>query len=329
MANLSVQYMGLTLRNPIIVGSSGLTDSVEQIKELEKSGAGAVVLKSIFEEEITLEYQHIINQEMDDYESNAEYFDYYDYKIKQDNVNKYIQLIKDTKAAVSIPVIASVNCVSAHEWTFFAKKMEEAGADALELNVFVMPSDPNKTSADNEKIYLEIAEKIKKELSIPVAFKISHYFSGLANMIQQISSKGVDGLVLFNRFYSPDFDIDDRQVLNTHVFSSPVEMATSLRWVSIMADRIKSDVVASTGIHDGEAVIKQLLAGATAVQIVSALYKNGKDEIQSMLNDLEAWMDKNNYLTIDQFRGTMSQAKSGNPAHYERAQFMKYFSDRD
>jgi len=326
MANLTTKYLGLNLKNPLIVGSSGLTNSVEEITEIEKKGAGAVVLKSIFEEEILLEHKSIMNEVAAD-ENNLEYYDYFDYKIKQDNINKYIKLIKDVKKAVQIPVIASVNCTSAHEWTFFAKKIEEAGADAIELNAFILPSDLNRTAEQNEKIYFDLINTVKKEVNIPIALKISYYFSNLAVMIKKLSETGIDGLVLFNRFYSPDFDIDTQKVVSTHVLSSENDLPISLRWVAIMANRVKCDIAASTGVHNGQALIKQLLAGADAVQVVSALYKHGTSHIESMLKELEDWMDKNNYQNIAAFKGNMSQENSYDPAAFERVQFMKYFGE--
>lgn len=326
MADLTTQYMGLTLQNPFIVGSSGLTDTVDKIVELEKSGAGAVVLKSIFEEEILHEYNHILASD-DQYESNSEYLDYYDFKIKQDNINKYINLIKDVKAKVTIPVIASVNCVSAHEWTYFTKKIEAAGADAIELNVFVLPSDLTKTGADNEKVYFDVIRKAKAEVKIPVALKISHYFSNLGRMVLDLS-KEADALVLFNRFYSPDFDILEQKVVATHVLSQPEELALPLRWVSMLSDKAACDIAGSTGVHSCEAAIKMLLAGAKTVQVASALYRNGNNHLTEMVSGLQEWMNNNKYLNLDQFRGSMCQAKSQNPAMYERVQFMKYFSDK-
>ena len=326
MANLAIKYLGLDLKNPLIVGSSGLTNSVEDIIKLEEKGAAAVVLKSIFEEEILLEHKSIMNEVAAD-ENNLEYYDYFDYKIKEDNINKYIKLIEDSKKAVKIPVIASINCTSAHEWTFFAKKIQDAGADALELNAFILPSDLNRTAEQNEKIYFDLIEAVKKELTIPVSLKISYYFSNLASMIKKISETGIAGVVLFNRFYSPDFDIDTQKVISTHVLSSENDLPISLRWVAIMANRIKCDIAASTGIHDGKALIKQLLAGADAVQTVSSLYKHGIDHLETMLNELNAWMDKNNYKNISDFKGNMSQENSHDSAAFERVQFMKYFGE--
>ena len=324
MASLATTYLGLKLRNPIIVGSSGLTATVAGVKELEEKGAGAVVLKSIFEEEIAVELDQIIKSAKRT-AYNLEQFDYMDYRLREEKINKYTQLIEGCKKAVSIPVIASVNCVYSHEWTAYAKHLESAGADALELNMFFLPSDLTRGSHEKEKAYLKIVEKVQKEVSIPIALKISYYFTDLGPMIQELSKTGISGLVLFNRFYSPDFDIEKLEVTPANVFSSPAELYLSLRWMAMMSGRVKCDLAASTGVHDGKAVIKQLLAGAKAVLVVSALYKKGKRHIQTMLTDLEAWMNRKGYKSIRQFRGKMSQKKSTNPAIYERMQFMKTF----
>ena len=324
MASLATTYLGLKLRNPIIVGSSGLTATVAGVKELEEKGAGAVVLKSIFEEEIAGELDQIIKSaKRTSY--NLEQFDYMDYRLREEKIQKYTQLIEGCKKAVSIPVIGSVNCVYSHEWTAYAKHLESAGADGLELNMFFLPSDLTRGSHEKEKTYLKIVEKMLKEVSIPVALKISYYFTDLGPMIQELSQTGISGLVLFNRFYSPDFDIEKLEVTPANVFSSPAELYLSLRWMAMMSGRVKCDLAASTGVHDGKAVIKQLLAGAKAVQVVSALYKKGKGHLQTMLTDLEEWMNRKGYKNIRQFRGKMSQKKSTNPAVYERTQFMKYF----
>ena len=325
MVNLETTYMGLKLKNPIIVGSSGLTNSMENIIEIEKNGAAAVVLKSLFEEQInfaankTYMQDEVANMypEADDYIRNY---------TRENDVSNYLSLIKKSKDAVKIPIIASINCISGDEWISFAKSIQDAGADALELNVFVLPSDPNKSNVENEKVYFDIVEKVLKTINIPVALKISYYFSSLAKTITKLSWTGIKGLVLFNRFFSPDIDIENFEVKTSNVFSSPSDLAISLRWIAMLSSNVKCDLAASTGVHDGKALIKQLLAGAKAVQIASVLYKKGFKEIGSMLEDLENWMDRKNFNTLDQFTGKMSVEKAKNPAAFERVQFMKHFS---
>jgi len=325
MVNLEASYMGLKLKNPIIVGSSGLTNSVENIIEIAKQGAGAVVLKSLFEEQIKHSASSTIMQnEFGNAYPEAE--DYIRNYTREKDVAGYLELIKESKKAVDIPIIASVNCITDSEWIKFAKQIEDAGADALELNVFVMPSDPNRDAAQNEAVYFDIIQKVLEVVKIPVALKISHYFSSLAKTITKLSWTGVKGIVLFNRFFSPDIDIENLEIKTTNVFSSPSDIAISLRWIAMMSSHVSCDLAASTGVHDGKALIKQLLAGAKAVQIASVLYKKGFKEIGLMIENLENWMDRKNYTRLDQFIGKMSIAEAENPAAYERVQFMKHFS---
>lgn len=328
MADLKTTYLGLSLKNPVIAASSGLTDSVDNVKTLAKYGAGAVVLKSLFEEEIILEYERTMKEiEMESHQ--REYFDYFDYRIKDINLQKYLDLIADAKNAVDIPVMASINCVSDNQWVSFAQKIEKAGADALELNMFILPSNLNRSNEENEKLYFDVIKRVKEAVNIPVALKTSYYFSNLGQMIQKLSETDINGLVLFNRFFSADIDIDEMKVVPTNVFSSPDETAIPLRWIALMSERVQCDLAASTGIFEGKAAIKHLLAGAAAVQVASTLYKNGMAQIQLILERMENWMDKKGYNTIDDFRGKMAQSKATHPEMYERAQFMKYFSGRD
>jgi len=330
MADLSTKYLGLTLRNPIVIGSSGLTNSVEDIVKLEQNGAGAVVLKSIFEEQIMLEADWRMRKAEEDgllYTEYSETLDYIDVHIKEKELGSYLDLIREAKSKVMIPVIASVNAISGLEWVSFAQQIEKAGADALELNIFVMPFGFDKTCTDNEQTYYNIVKKVKALVNIPVSVKISPYFSNLGNVILKLEESGADGLVLFNRFSSPDIDIDKLKVTSADVLSTPPEMANTLRWIAIMANRVKMDLAASTGVHDGEAVIKQLLAGATVTQVTSAIYKHGPEYISTIINFLSDWMDDKGFNSVDQVRGRLSQASTENPDVYERMQFMRYFSE--
>jgi len=326
--DLSVNYLGLKLNSPIVVGSSSLTATVSNLKKIENSGAGAVVLKSIFEEEIYNEYESIIREELKHDDPQLGYLDYYDYKIKEDNIKDYLRLIKEAKQTIKIPVIASINCVCSYEWSFFAEKIQEAGADALEVNLFILPSDFSKGCIDIEETYFKLAKKIKENLNIPVSIKISYYFSNLAAFVKRLSNSGIQGIVTFNRFFHPDFDIDNFQIIPSNVLSRPSDLAISLRWTSILSGRLGCDLIASTGIHDGVSVIKQLLAGADSVQVVSTLYKNGIEYIEEMTRDIKTWMKKHGFEKIDDFKGKMSQVNSPNPAEYERVQFMRYFEGK-
>jgi len=321
--DLSVNYLGLKLKNPIIVGSSGLTNSVEKIKDLEKQGAGAVVLKSLFEEQIMMEQEKSFNQNDFDYPEAMDYLKEYaaDYSF-----GDFIKLIKGAKEAVQIPVIASINCVTMGNWINYAKKIEDAGADALEINVSLLPTDIEKTSAQNEKVYFAIIEALRKQLNIPIALKMSYFSAGLANLIRQISyTKMLDSFVLFNRYYSPDIDINELKITSSGVLSHPENISDSLRWVALLSDKIQTPIAASTGVHSGKDVIKQLLAGATAVQVVSSIYKNGSLVIGQMLQEMEEWMTEKNFNSISDFKGRMSYDKFHEPEAFERIQFMKYF----
>jgi dihydroorotate dehydrogenase (fumarate) len=323
--DLSTTYLGLKLSNPIIAGSSGLTDSVEKIQKLAQHGAGAIVLKSIFEEEIVFEHEDIL-KEAEAAGVNLDQFDYYDFHLKGKKLGGYVDLIKGSKTAVSVPIIASINCTYSHEWISFAQQLQEAGADAIELNMFFLPSDFDRSSQQQERMYFEVIERLLAAVSIPIALKISYYFSSLGQMIQRLSNTGVAGLVLFNRFFSPDIDIDKLKIKPSFVYSTPAEVAISLRWVAIMANKVGCDLAASTGVHDGDAVVKQILAGAKAVQVVSSLYKNGPQHIGVMRDSLTKWMSDHGHSRLADFRGKMSQEAASNPAVYERVQFMKYFS---
>jgi len=322
MADLNVKYLGLSLRNPIIVSSSGLTDSVKKIIEAEKAGAGAVVLKSLFEEQLSFEAGQ--------YQANTNYPEAEDYirnYTRDNSVDQYLTLIEEAKAAVNIPVIASINCVSASDWIDFSKKIEAAGADALEINVFFLPANKDQSSSKHEDLYGELAEKLKQIIHIPLSFKLGRQFSNLLNLVDRMYHRQVEGVVLFNRFYEPDIDINDLKIVPSEVFSSPSEIRQTIRWVGIMSNAIEHiDIAASTGVHDGTSVIKLILAGASVVQVCSVLYKNGIGHISSMISELEAWMDKRGFENIGDFKGKLNYGNIPDPSLYERSQFMKYFS---
>lgn len=327
MANLSTNYMGFKLKNPIIAGSSGLNKTVENLQSLEKHGAAAIVLKSLFEEQI----MHEVNKVISGSDNRENYFypeaqDYISNYTKEKDLNDYLRLIENGKKSITIPLIASINCVSASEWTSFAKKIENAGADGLELNVFILPSDTKRDSNQNEQIYFDIVTEVMRQVSMPVALKISYYFSSLAKTALKLSWTGIAGMVLFNRFFSPDIDIDKFKVTSSHVFSTKDEIYTPLRWTAMLSDRLHCDIAGSTGVHDGEGAIKMLLAGAKAVQVASVLYKNGFGAIGEMTSFIESWMDKHNFKTTNEFIGKLSLKFAENPAAYERVQFMKHFA---
>lgn len=325
MIDLSTQYMGMTLKNPIIVGSSGLTNSAADIKKLAANGAAAVVLKSIFEEQILMEAESMRSG----YMNHTEAEDYIVQYTKTHNLDEYLKLIENTKKETALPVIASINCASASEWVSFAKTIESSGADGLELNIFILPADPRQAGADIEGIYFDIIDRVREKISIPLAVKMSYYFSGLANMIFNLSIRKIDGIVLFNRFSSPDIDLKEMKIISSHVFSKPEENIPTLRWIGTMADKVKCDLAASTGIHDGHGILKNLLAGAKAVQIATCIYQNGPEYIGTMLDQIKTWMKEHDFTSLDQVIGRLSRKKIDNPVTYARSQFMKYFSSAE
>jgi dihydroorotate dehydrogenase (fumarate) len=341
MANLETTYMGLKLRNPLIAGSSGLTNSLANLKELADKGIGAIVLKSVFEEQIHHETANSIAKEeggiktytqapdnlfssrIYDYEEAYSYI--YEYA-KKHTLDKYLHFIESAREEINVPIIASINCVSGYDWHNFARQIQDAGADAIELNIYVLPSDFRRNAEDNEKLYYEIYEQVKKYVSIPISIKLGYYFSALAQSIEKLSQCGVNGLVLFNRPYNPDIDIDKIAFATSNILSSETEYANTLRWISILSGHVQCDLAASTGIHDFEGVIKQILAGANAVQMVSALYKSKFDVISDILMKMDIWMKSHNFSTIDSFRGKLSSKNIENPAAIERVQFMKLYA---
>jgi dihydroorotate dehydrogenase (fumarate) len=325
MANLTTKYLGLELKNPIVIGASELTNSVESIKELAQAGAGAVVLKSLFEEQILMDLNsERLNNMTGSYDHVENHLGFY---LNSHSVQHYLTLIKEAKAAVDIPIIASINCYDENEWIDFAAQVQEAGADAIEINLFVMPADTELTGAQMEVNYMNVTKKLLEVVDIPVSMKLSSYFSGLANFMHELSSIGTHGLVLFNKFYSPKVDIENEAIVASSNKTLSHDNANTLRWMGILSGRVECDLSASTGIHTSEDVIANLLVGATTTQMVSSIMANGAGHITTILNDLEAWMNKKAYASIDDFRGKLNQKNVSNPMMLERAQFMKYFSE--
>lgn len=320
MPNLETTYLGLKLKNPIMVGSSGLTRSVGKIEACEEAGAGAIVIKSLFEEVLA-------NEDLGFEDATMKHTEAYDYLRSQANLQygpqEYCTIISEAKKKVKIPVIASINCVSPKWWPDFAKKVEAAGADAIELNVYPLVNDSGSSSAQVEQLYYEIFDAVKSRISIPVAMKISMYITSLPHLAMQLSRKGLNGLVMFNRFVEPDIDINAIKMKTTFPFSSKDDINHVLRWVALLSGRIKTDLSATTGIHSPEAVIKLLLAGATTVQLASVLYKKGFKKIDEMLTAVENWMKKNDFNKIADFKGKLSFATSATPDIYLRSQFME------
>lgn len=323
MVNIETNYLGLNLKSPIIVASSGISNSIEKIKELEANGAGAIVLKSLFEEQILAESAHNISQ---DQSYGYDVHNYITAVMRDTKLSDYIKHLKEAKKSCNIPIIASINCVSDGEWRDFTKEIEKAGADAIELNIGILPSDNEVSSEENEQIYFKIIEKVRKSTSLPIALKMSTYSAGLSNLIKKLSWTGhVDAFVLFNRYFRPDIDIDNMKITSSGSFSSSQDISESLRWVAIMSNVIEVPIAATTGIHTGSDVVKQLLAGAQCVQIASTLYQNGTQQMAKMNEELKSWMIAKKFKTIDDFRGKMAHDSEKHTIAFERIQFMKHF----
>lgn len=321
MADLKTNYMGLALRNPLIVASSGLVNSVEGVQRCADAGAGAVVLKSLFEEQIEADTSEI--QKHVWLSGHTEAYDY----VRQIGIRigeqDYLNLLEGAKKAVSIPVIASLNCITPKWWTDYAKRLESSGADGIELNMAILPSDPRHSSNDIEKLYHDILEGVRKSVKLPIAVKIGPYFTSLASVCQELCTRGASALVLFNRFYQLDINIDKETLVSGYHFSTPEEANLSLRWISLLSGRVSCDLAAATGVHEASGVIKQLLAGAATIQICSTLYKHGIGHLSNILANLQLWMKKNHYESVAQFRGKLSQKDSKTPELYERLQYVK------
>ncbi len=320
MPSFETRYMRLTLKNPIIVASSGLTKSVEKMKACEDAGAGAVVIKSLFEEAMARADYGLSGTTG----FHTEAYDYLRSELElQYGPKDYRKLIEEAKKQVGIPVIASINCVSAKWWPSFAAEIEAAGADALELDIFPDPTHAQVTGQSLERLYFDIIDAVKAQVRIPVAMKISSYFTSLPNVANELARRGADALVLFNRFTEPDIDIDQLKLTTTFHFSNKTDMLLALRWIARLSDQVDCDLAATTGIHDADGVIKMLLAGAKAVQIASVLYKGGLGKIAEMLTGIESWMAAHGFTGLDQFIGRMSFSKTSTPDHYLRTQFME------
>ncbi len=326
--DLTTTYMGLKLKNPIIVGASPLTATFESIKKLEENGAAAVVLHSIFEEQINYETREIDHFLFKGSESYAEAIGYFP-EVTLSNLESedYLKEITRLKENISIPVIASLNGVSKGGWIKYAKKLQEAGADALELNITYIPTDIDTDARDVEQLYIDAIQAVKESVTIPVGVKMNAYFSAPAQMAKRLADAGANGLVLFDRPVHVDIDLENlnsEQVINR---SSSRDLSESLRWSAILYKKLDTSLCASTGVHSHEDILKAIMSGADAVQMVSALLQNGADHLQSVLNDLTAWMEEKEYVSIEQMKGSISLAHTSNPAAYQRANYMRILTD--
>jgi len=324
MVDLSTTYMGLSLRNPLIVGSSGLVKTVEGVQKAADAGAGAVVLKSLFEEQLQAQTDEIDRDMMAS--AHTEALEYVRAEIGMSyGVGEYTQLIRQCKRSVSIPVIASINCVSPRWWTQYAEQIAAAGPDALELNISRMPVDPSGAANSIEEIFYSIVEDVTRRIELPVAVKIGPYFTSLANFAAGLIKRGASALVLFNRFYRPDIDVDSMQAITASPFSTPEEISISLRWIALLAGRLPCDFASSTGVHDHIGLIKQLLAGASAVQACSTFYIHGFQQIETMLKGLEDWMEAKGLNRLEEIPIQMQPNLTSQPELFERLQYIKLF----
>jgi len=347
MTDLTTRYMGLSLKNPLVAASSSLTGNLDGIKRCAAAGAGAIVLKSLFEEQIKAETDALSNFADSPYAGEAaEYLQGYGMDL---GPREYLQLVKDAKDAVDVPIIASLNCVSNERWSDYALKLQNAGADAIELNVALMPTSGKFESAEIENRYFQILHDVKSRVEIPVAMKIGPYFTAFAHFATQLCQdlaeappftvgwcgpgesggkivwRGADALVLFNRFYQFDIDVDSLELKAGNPYSDKSEIHTSLRWISMLHGRVDADLAATTGVHDGRGAAKQLLAGAQVVQLCSTLYRHGVEQIGVIRDELCDWMRDKGFESLDQVRGRLSQTRSQHPESFERLQYIKLF----
>lgn len=322
--NLNTKYLGLTLKNPIVVSSSPLSHNVDSIRGLEDAGASAVVMYSLFEEQITFDSLYVDHYLQSGTNSFAESLSYFPemggYNVGPD---EYMNLIRRAKAAVDIPIIGSLNGVSAGGWTNYAALIQEAGADALELNVYYLPTSVELTGKEVENIYLDLLRQVKASVSIPIAMKLSPFFSSTANMAKQLVEAGASGLVLFNRFYQPDLNLESLEVAPRLVLSNSDELRLPLRWVAILYGRILADLAITTGVHTSEDVLKGLMAGAKVTMMASELLQKGIHRIREVIDEIEVWMAEHEYESVTQMVGSMSQQHCAEPAAFERANYMK------
>ena len=324
MTQLKTTFAGLSLRNPIIISSSSLTNSAEKNKKLELAGAGAIVLKSVFEEQIMMEAHHMATY------GSPEGDDYLSTYVRSHALNEYISLIEQTKKLCTIPVIASINCFSNSEWTDFARTVEAAGADALEINILSLQTEKEYQYGSFEQRHIDIVSSIKKQISIPVIVKLGSNLTNPIALINQLYANGANAVVLFNRFYQPDINIDTQTFTSSNVMSTPNELADKIRWTAIASSQIPQlDYAVSGGVHCAKGVIKSILAGATAVQICSVIYQYGNKEIENMKRELSVWMEENGYESISQFKGKLNASAAGDVNPFERTQFMKYYSSHE
>ena len=322
----TTQYLGLRLKSPIVVGSCGLTADVDKMAEMERAGAGAVVVKSVFEEQIIYDIKrntHIVAP-TDNYGDSYEYIAQH---VADDSLGRHFAMIREAKRRLSIPVIGSVNCFSYENWLTYANRFEEAGCDALELNMAILPYETSMSADDVERIFTQVINTLRKSISIPISVKVGTYFTDMAKQLQQLSWMGIQGITMFNKAVQVDIDTDSMELRNVARLSSPDELYNTLRWTMLMARKVRCDLSASTGVYSADDVVKLLLAGASTVQVVSLLYKEGPEAVARLQQGLEAWMEKHGFDSVSQFRGRLAVGPNDKTSVAMRTQFMKYFAE--
>ncbi|NJK79491.1 MAG: dihydroorotate dehydrogenase-like protein [Chloroflexaceae bacterium] len=327
MMDLSTTYLGLSLKNPIVASASPISERVERVKRLEECGAAAVVMYSLFEEQIvheSLELDYYLNRGTESFPEALSYIpDLPDMGRYSVGPEVYLEQIRLLKEAVSIPVIASLNGVSTGGWIKYAQKMEQAGADAIELNIYYLPVDPELTSSELEAAYVQLVRDVRASVSIPLAVKLSPFFTALPHFARSLAEAGADGLVLFNRFYQPDFDLDTLDVVPNLRLSTSDELRLPLRWISLLYGRVNVDFALTTGVHTAQDVLKAMMAGANVAMMTSALLRHSEGHVQQVLSDMTGWMESYEYESIRQMQGSMSQRAIENPAALERTNYIK------
>jgi dihydroorotate dehydrogenase (fumarate) len=325
--DLTTTYLGLKLKNPLVPSSSPLSRNLNTLRRMEDNGAAAIVLYSLFEEQITMEshtLNHYLTQGVESFPEALTYFP--EASEYETGPQEYAEHIRNAKEALEIPIIASLNGVSTGGWVKYARDIQQAGADALELNVYYLPTDPNLSGAEVEQIYLDILRDVKEAVDIPVAMKLSPYFSSLANVAKRLDAGGASGLALFNRFYQPDLDIENLEVVPHLLLSTSAELRLPLRWIAILYGRVEADLALTTGIHTAEDVLKGLMAGASVTMMASELLRNGVGRLREVLIDLERWLVEYEYESVNQMQGSLSQINCAEPAAFERANYMRVLS---
>jgi dihydroorotate dehydrogenase (fumarate) len=328
MAVLSTKYMGLELKNPVVVAASALSSKVDNIVRAEEAGAGALVIRSLFEEQIRHEIGQLDEALAQGAESYAEALSYFP-AIEHGEAKEHLFWVERSRAATKMPLIGSLNAVSAGSWVKYAKQLADTGVNALELNYYSVEADMDRAGADVEKAMLEIVASVRQEVSLPIAVKISPFYSSVANLVKQLEEIGVNGVVMFNRFLQPEIDPDREEVLHEMTYSTAAEMRVPLRWIGLLYGRTGLDMAANTGVMEARDVVKCLLAGAAVTQVASTLFRNGIGHLTSLVGGLNDWMDQHGYANVEDFRGKLSQANfTGNAVMFERAQYLDFLMQR-